>query len=159
MTYRTSFRSDVFVQAINQPSCSKNIRLHPCLQGCQPYYWIQLVFILKLCRIAIFIANVFPIQCQTALQSLFNLFHLFLHDFGSQLAPLPYVASQVHPKPEDPCTLRYAMRTDGSKGFVFVNQYSPNQLAILTSWCWVRRSPCMAFLPPSGGVFRLSSCA
>lgn len=52
-----------------------------------------------------------------------NLLHLFLHDFGSQLAPLPYVASQVHPKPEDTCTLRYAMRTDGSKGFVFVNQY------------------------------------
>ena len=34
--------------------------------------------------------------------------------------------------------------------------HSPHQLAILTSWYWVRRSPCMAFLPPSGGVFRLS---
>ena len=34
--------------------------------------------------------------------------------------------------------------------------HSPHQLAILTSWYWVRRSPCMDFLPPSGGVFRLS---
>ena len=34
--------------------------------------------------------------------------------------------------------------------------HSPHQLAILTSWYWVRRSPCMAFLPPSSGVFRLS---
>ena len=34
--------------------------------------------------------------------------------------------------------------------------HSQHQLAILTSWCWVRRSPCMDFLPPSGGVFRLS---
>ena len=34
--------------------------------------------------------------------------------------------------------------------------HSPHQLAILTSWYWVCRSPCMAFLPPSGGVFRLA---
>ena len=34
--------------------------------------------------------------------------------------------------------------------------HSPHQLAILTSWYWVRRSPCMDFLPPSSGVFRLS---
>ena len=34
--------------------------------------------------------------------------------------------------------------------------HSPDQLAILTSWYWVRRSPCVDFLPPSGGVFRLS---
>ena len=34
--------------------------------------------------------------------------------------------------------------------------HSPHQLAILTSWYWVCRSPCMDFLPPSGGVFRLS---
>ena len=37
-----------------------------------------------------------------------------------------------------------------------VLRHSPHQLAILTSWYWVRRSPCMAFLPPLGGVFRLS---
>ena len=37
-----------------------------------------------------------------------------------------------------------------------VLRHSPHQLAILTSWYWVRRSPCMDFLPPSGGVFRLS---
>ena len=34
--------------------------------------------------------------------------------------------------------------------------HSPHQLAILTSWYWVCRSPCMDFLPPSGGVFRLA---
>ena len=34
--------------------------------------------------------------------------------------------------------------------------HSPHQLAILASWYWVCRSPCMDFLPPSGGVFRLS---
>ena len=34
--------------------------------------------------------------------------------------------------------------------------HSPYQLAILTSWYWVCRSPCMDFLPPSGDVFRLS---
>ena len=34
--------------------------------------------------------------------------------------------------------------------------HSPHQLAILTSWYWVCRSPCMDFLPPSGDVFRLS---
>ena len=35
-------------------------------------------------------------------------------------------------------------------------RHSPDQLAILTNWYWVCRSPCMDFLPPSGGVFRLS---
>ena len=34
--------------------------------------------------------------------------------------------------------------------------HSPHQLAILASWYWVCRSPCMDFLPPSGGVFRLA---
>ena len=37
-----------------------------------------------------------------------------------------------------------------------VLRHSPHQLAILTSWYWVCRSPCMDFLPPSSGVFRLS---
>ena len=34
--------------------------------------------------------------------------------------------------------------------------HSPDQLAILTSWYWGCRSPCVDFLPPSSGVFRLS---
>ena len=34
--------------------------------------------------------------------------------------------------------------------------YSPNQVVILTTWYWVCRSPCMAFQPPFGDVFRLS---
>ena len=37
-----------------------------------------------------------------------------------------------------------------------VLHHSPYQLAILTSWYWVCRSPCVDFLPPSSGVFRLS---
>ena len=35
-------------------------------------------------------------------------------------------------------------------------RHSPHQLAILTSWYWGCRSPCVDFLPPSSGVFRLS---
>ena len=37
-----------------------------------------------------------------------------------------------------------------------VLHHSQYQLAILTSWYWVCRSPCVDFLPPSSGVFRLS---
>jgi len=51
------------------------------------------------------------------------------------------------------------MRWAVTQKVILVNdvlRHSPHQLAILTSWYWVRRSPCMAFLPPSGGVFRLS---
>ena len=36
--------------------------------------------------------------------------------------------------------------------------HSPHQLAILTSWYWVRRSPCMAFLPPFRRRFPALHC-
>lgn len=54
---------------------------------------------------------------------LLNLLHLFVQDFGSLLAPLPYVAAAQTASPDDTATLRYAMRSDGASGFVFVNQY------------------------------------
>lgn len=54
---------------------------------------------------------------------LLNLLHLFVRDFGSLLAPLPYVPSPEKPTPDNTAALRYAMRSDGTRGFVFVNQY------------------------------------
>ena len=54
---------------------------------------------------------------------LLNLLHLFVQDFGSLLAPLPYVAAAQTAPPDDTAALRYAMRSDGVSGFVFVNQY------------------------------------
>ena len=51
--------------------------------------------------------------------------HAFLRRFGGRLCPLgtvlPEGASHVDPK--DGETLRYAVRTDGRRGFVFVNNY------------------------------------
>ena len=54
---------------------------------------------------------------------LLNLLHLFIHDFGSILAPMPYQPSSLSPQPDDLHTLRYGMRGDDQSGFVFVNQY------------------------------------
>lgn len=54
---------------------------------------------------------------------LLNLLHLFVQDFGALLAPLPYVAAAQAAAPGDAAALRYAMRSDGASGFVFVNQY------------------------------------
>ncbi|MNO27040.1 Beta-galactosidase precursor [compost metagenome] len=51
--------------------------------------------------------------------------HYFLHRFGERLAPmatvLPLGAESI--APEDAHTLRYAVRTDGRAGFLFVNNY------------------------------------
>lgn len=52
-----------------------------------------------------------------------NLLHLFVQDFGALLAPMEYVASTDTVQPDDTKSLRYAMRTDGNGGFVFVNHY------------------------------------
>jgi beta-galactosidase len=50
--------------------------------------------------------------------------HLFLHDFGQQLAPMPSVLPVVRPnKSSDIDPLRWAVRTDGHAGFLFVNNY------------------------------------
>ena len=54
---------------------------------------------------------------------LLNMLHLFADDFGSLLAPMEHVPAE----PFVPCTdtkhLRCCLRTDGQRGFVFVNHY------------------------------------
>ena len=50
--------------------------------------------------------------------------HLFLRDFGAQLAPMPSrlpVSQPAHA--DDHVTLRWAVRTDGRTGFLFVSNY------------------------------------
>lgn len=54
---------------------------------------------------------------------LLNMLHLFLQDFGELLAPMEAVEAQQLVPPQDFSSLRYALRTDGEKGFVFVNHY------------------------------------
>lgn len=54
---------------------------------------------------------------------LLNLLHLFLQDFQEEFAPLQAVDASEPVRREDTVSLRYGMRTDGQKGFVFVNHY------------------------------------
>ncbi len=54
---------------------------------------------------------------------LLNLLHLFINDFGAVLAPMTAVDADNTVLPDDRSSLRYAMRTDGSGGFVFINHY------------------------------------
>jgi len=50
--------------------------------------------------------------------------HLFLHDFGSALAEMPATLPDVRPTNKtDLATLRWALRSDGHSGFIFVNNY------------------------------------
>jgi len=50
--------------------------------------------------------------------------HLFLHDFGAALAPMPPTLPAVRPAGKDDlATLRWAVRSDGASGYVFVNNY------------------------------------
>jgi len=50
--------------------------------------------------------------------------HLFLHDFGAPLAQMPVTLPDLHPtNRNDFATLRWAMRSDGNSGYVFVNNY------------------------------------
>lgn len=50
--------------------------------------------------------------------------HLFLHDFGSDLATLPATLPEKMPANlDDSATLRWSARSDGTHGFVFVNNY------------------------------------
>jgi hypothetical protein len=51
-------------------------------------------------------------------------FHLFLQDFGGELALMsPYFPENAPNKGNDDATLRWSMRHDGQSGFVFVNNY------------------------------------
>jgi beta-galactosidase len=50
--------------------------------------------------------------------------HLFLHDFGSSLAQMPTSLPDLRPTNKtDLATLRWAVRSDGNSGFIFVNNY------------------------------------
>ncbi len=54
---------------------------------------------------------------------LLNMLHMFVNDFGDILAPMEKVSPVAKPTFDDLHSLRYAMRTDGTSGFVFVNHY------------------------------------
>ncbi len=50
--------------------------------------------------------------------------HLFLHDFGGPLAQMPPTLPDSLPTNQDDlATLRWAVRSDGNSGYVFVNNY------------------------------------
>ncbi|NYE61519.1 hypothetical protein FHW58_002726 [Duganella sp. 1224] len=51
-------------------------------------------------------------------------FHLFVHAFGSRLAPMTVRQPDVSPaKPDDLRTARFAVRSEGDRGFLFVNNH------------------------------------
>lgn len=54
---------------------------------------------------------------------LLNMLHLFLQDFQESFAPLTAVDSEKPVDRDDTVSLRYGMRTDGKRGFVFINHY------------------------------------
>ncbi|HSV16085.1 MAG TPA: beta-galactosidase, partial [Tepidisphaeraceae bacterium] len=50
--------------------------------------------------------------------------HVFLADFGEQLATMPAILPAEQPKSvDDTATLRWSARSDGHRGFVFINNY------------------------------------
>jgi len=50
--------------------------------------------------------------------------HLFLHDFGGALSQMPATLPDLRPTNKtDLATLRWAVRSDGRSGFLFVNNY------------------------------------
>lgn len=57
---------------------------------------------------------------------LINLLHMFVNDFGDILAPMENVMQEKTIDEKNLSDLRYAMRTDGKSGFVFVNHYVRN---------------------------------
>ncbi|MEG0693151.1 MAG: beta-galactosidase, partial [Oscillospiraceae bacterium] len=65
-------------------------------------------------------------ECGQYRQSYFQMkqLHSFLHCYGELLAPMVSVLPKEQPTTfEDMKTLRCAVRTDGTKGFLFVNHY------------------------------------
>lgn len=54
---------------------------------------------------------------------LLNLLHLFVQDFQQDFAPLWAVDALEKIERNDTVSLRYGMRTDGYKGYVFINHY------------------------------------
>ena len=57
-----------------------------------------------------------------------KLLTLFINEFGTELCDLPAVIPDDNPlKPENTKGLRYSYRTDGKKGYVFINNYVRHQ--------------------------------
>lgn len=54
---------------------------------------------------------------------LLNMLHMFAADFGYMLAPMEAVEAETMPDINDTSMLRYAMRTDGERGFIFINHH------------------------------------
>jgi len=53
-----------------------------------------------------------------------KIFHLFLNDFGSSLAPMtPYFPEKMPASKNDSATPRVAARMQGDRGFLFINNY------------------------------------
>ena len=53
-----------------------------------------------------------------------KIFHLFLNDFGSSLAPMtPYFPEKMPASKNDSATPRVAARMQGARGFLFINNY------------------------------------
>lgn len=53
-----------------------------------------------------------------------RMLHMFLADFGSQMAPMRSVLPATMPSSlSDTQTLRWAVRSDGHSGFIFINNY------------------------------------
>lgn len=77
---------------------------------------------------------------------LLNMLHLFLEDFGEQLAPMEHVPAQRFV----PCTnledLRCCLRTDGRSAYVFINHYQ--RMARLRDVHGVRLRALDVDLPP-----------
>ena len=72
--------------------------------------------------------------------------HLFMHDFGELLAPMEasFPVSQDLKKGED-TALRWAVRSAGERGFIFINNYE--RLQNLTAKKGVRLEACGVSLP------------
>lgn len=57
-----------------------------------------------------------------------KLLTLFIHEFGTELCDLPAVIPEDNPlNPDNTTTLRYSYRTNGKKGYVFINNYVRHQ--------------------------------
>ena len=52
-----------------------------------------------------------------------NLLHLFINDFGEELAEMDHVAAAIFVREDDLDTIRYCMRRKGESGFIFVNNH------------------------------------
>lgn len=54
--------------------------------------------------------------------------HLFLERWGAALATMPAVLPEGFPEPHDVTSLRWAVRSDGERGFLFVVNHQPSDV-------------------------------